>query len=348
MTESAPNLDPDGTAAGAPDGTAAVVSDGTAVALSTRELASSEGRELWAETLDMTFCEMDVDWPRLHSSFDADITARPVGEMALSLVRADPHTVVRTPDMIASDPVDALLLCLVTKGAATITQRRRTSTLDAGAFGFVDSQRPFIVSGVTEFEQVVLRVPRDLFASRVGVSIDDAVGLRIDADSGVGRVASSMLVDLAVHDDDLGAGAVAAVASALLDVVSAAVDHRMPQRSLTDRVHADDLRTVQQSMLRHIGDPDHTIADVATELGMSVRYIHKLFSAAGTTPRTWLYGKRFERARSLLSDTDQSVHEIAERLGFRDVSHFSRSFRRTVGVSPRSFRNAGEIGPNRP
>ena len=61
MTESARFLDPECTA---PNGT---------VALSTRELASSEGRAIWAETLDSTYCEMAVDWPTTQSSFAADI-----------------------------------------------------------------------------------------------------------------------------------------------------------------------------------------------------------------------------------------------------------------------------------
>ncbi|MGV9673003.1 MULTISPECIES: helix-turn-helix domain-containing protein [unclassified Gordonia (in: high G+C Gram-positive bacteria)] len=310
----------------------------TAVAVTTRELASSEGRELWAETLDSTFCEMDVDWPGLTSPFGGDIVARPVGDLALSVVRAEPHTVVRTPAMIESDPVDCLLLCLITKGTATIAQGSRRATLDHGAFGVVDALRPFVVSGVTEFEQVVLRVPRELVAGRIGSLVDDALGVRVDASGGVGRIASSILVDLASHDDDLGAGPVGAVASAMLDVVSAALTYQVPGVSATERAHAEDLRAVQQEMLRHIADPDITLADVADRLGMSVRYVHKLFGDIGVTPRTWLYSKRFERSSALLTDTDRNVGAIASELGFRDVSHFSRAFSKHFGVSPSRFR----------
>ncbi|RPA06245.1 AraC family transcriptional regulator [Gordonia sp. OPL2] len=329
MTDSAPFVDPVRTAPGS----------ATTVALSTRHLTTSEQREVWAETLDSTYCEMDVDWPSGSDAFAADIVARSVGSMSVSVVRADPHTVVRTPTMIDSDPGDDLLLCLITRGTATISQDGRTGVLDGGAFGFVDSARPFVVRGDTEFEQIVVRLGRDLLAPQVAENkLDHSLGQRFAATGGIDRVASHLLVDLASHDDEFTAGDLTAVTSAVLDVIAAAVNTRVSIGSLTDQAHDADLRRVQQVMMREISNPDHRLTDVGAEVGMSVRYIHKLFSAVGTTPRTWLYTKRFGRAQALLLQTDLPVSEIAEQLGFRDVSHFSRAFSRHHGTSPGRYR----------
>ncbi|MGW5269811.1 AraC family transcriptional regulator [Rhodococcus sp. NPDC003994] len=330
MTDSAPMHDPKRTAP----------VTGT-VALSTRDLASAESRTVWAETLDSTYCEMAVAWPRSGDGFAADIVARPLGEMSLSVVRADPHAVHRTPALIESDPSDDYILCLITRGTATIAQGDRTATLENGAFGLVDSSAPFIVNGLTAFEQVVLRLPRDQFAIRVAEQIaDDAMGQSIAADAGIGRLTSTFLVDLANHGDDLTTTSLAAVSSAVLDVVAAAVNHGVESHTLTELAHAEDLREVQRVMMRYIADPERTIADAAAELGMSVRYVHKLFSTAGTTPRAWLYSRRFEKARTLLLQTDLSVAEVGFRLGFRDASHFSRAFSKHAGASPGRFRRA--------
>ena len=46
----------------------------------------------------------------------------------------------------------------------------------------------------------------------------------------------------------------------------------------------------------------------------------------------------FDAARILLQDHDMNVTDIAHALNFDDASHFSRSFRRVAGVSPREFR----------
>lgn len=49
-------------------------------------------------------------------------------------------------------------------------------------------------------------------------------------------------------------------------------------------------------------------------------------------------GVRVERAKLLLTSTDLSVGEIAERLRFSSSSHFSDTFRRLTGMLPQAYR----------
>lgn len=328
MTDSAPKDDSPCTAeAGRP------------VALSVRELESAEGRARWADTLDRTYCEMDVDWSRSNDRFAADLVARPIGDVIVSVVRADPHTVVRTPAMIDSDPNDDFLLCLITQGSATLTQGRRTAILENGAFGVVDSSTPFVVDGTTEFEQIVLRAPRRQLTSRLPLdAVESVTGHGISGQTGIGRLVSRFLVDVAATETPLSGGTSDSVAAAALDLLVTAISDRVTPLNATKRAHADDLRKVQATMARYLHDPDHTLAEIGMELGMSLRYIHKLFSTAGTTPRTWLYEVRLGRARTMLLETDLTVTAISVHVGFRDVSHFSRAFRRRFGSSPAHFR----------
>lgn len=44
------------------------------VVISTRELESSEVRSRWIDTLDSTYCELDVDWPDISDSFGAELS----------------------------------------------------------------------------------------------------------------------------------------------------------------------------------------------------------------------------------------------------------------------------------
>ncbi|WP_457676423.1 helix-turn-helix domain-containing protein [Thiolapillus sp.] len=46
----------------------------------------------------------------------------------------------------------------------------------------------------------------------------------------------------------------------------------------------------------------------------------------------------FNQAVSWLSDSDMAITEIAYRLGYGDVAHFSRSFRRLTGLAPSKYR----------
>ena len=47
---------------------------------------------------------------------------------------------------------------------------------------------------------------------------------------------------------------------------------------------------------------------------------------------------RIQRARELLKDPALKVHEISDRVGFADVAHFSKNFKRLTGKSPVEYR----------
>jgi AraC-like DNA-binding protein len=79
----------------------------------------------------------------------------------------------------------------------------------------------------------------------------------------------------------------------------------------------------------------------AAALGMSERMLHALFAGSGTTCRRWIIEQRLIGASAALHEPEwagSSVSEIAFRLGFSDLSHFSRRFKERFGCSPREFR----------
>jgi AraC-like DNA-binding protein len=58
----------------------------------------------------------------------------------------------------------------------------------------------------------------------------------------------------------------------------------------------------------------------------------------GSSPHQYVLRARVERAAELLAETDLTVTQVAERVGFVSPSHFSRTFSRRMGLSPSSYR----------
>jgi AraC-like DNA-binding protein len=56
--------------------------------------------------------------------------------------------------------------------------------------------------------------------------------------------------------------------------------------------------------------------------------------AFNESPGKWLLKRRVQHAANLLSNTDMSVTQVAFESGFEDLSHFSRAFKNTLGISP--------------
>ena len=48
--------------------------------------------------------------------------------------------------------------------------------------------------------------------------------------------------------------------------------------------------------------------------------------------------KRIEKSKSILSETDIPVIEVALKCGYENISNFNRMFRRIVGMSPSEYR----------
>ncbi len=83
------------------------------------------------------------------------------------------------------------------------------------------------------------------------------------------------------------------------------------------------------------------IADVAAEVGLSPFTMLRQFRAAtGSTPYAYLLQLRLERAKRLLTKGDAPVEAVANAVGFEDLAHFSRWFKKSTGRAPTSFRHA--------
>ncbi|PPK64495.1 helix-turn-helix transcriptional regulator [Actinokineospora auranticolor] len=90
----------------------------------------------------------------------------------------------------------------------------------------------------------------------------------------------------------------------------------------------------------HLADPALTAARIADALFISRRRLYQLFDDGdGVSGR--IRAMRVERAKELLADPAQAVRgigEISRQCGFANAAHFSRTFRKAVGATPREFR----------
>jgi AraC family transcriptional regulator len=81
------------------------------------------------------------------------------------------------------------------------------------------------------------------------------------------------------------------------------------------------------------------LRDVAKEVGMSYFHFSRAFKQSmGMTPTNYIAERRIESAKKMLQETELPISEIALRSGFSSQSHFTTSFRRVAGATPRAFR----------
>ncbi len=82
-----------------------------------------------------------------------------------------------------------------------------------------------------------------------------------------------------------------------------------------------------------------TVDELADEIHLTPKYLSALFSKETGTSLTQFINKlRIEQARHMLDSTDMSYLEISNILEFSSQSHFTASFRKAVGITPREYR----------
>ncbi len=81
-----------------------------------------------------------------------------------------------------------------------------------------------------------------------------------------------------------------------------------------------------------------SIKELASISNMSITHFRRLFKAyAGRSPKEYILASKISRAKKCLIE-GHSIKEVAEMLGFCDVFHFMRTFKKVAGVNPGSFR----------
>jgi YesN/AraC family two-component response regulator len=91
---------------------------------------------------------------------------------------------------------------------------------------------------------------------------------------------------------------------------------------------------------RYYNDPDLSLEKVAEAAGKSPAYYSHLLSKKQGVPfRTLLANKRIKEAKQLLIATPLSIKEVAEQVGFRNQSYFTRLFKEQTKMAPREYRD---------
>lgn len=82
-----------------------------------------------------------------------------------------------------------------------------------------------------------------------------------------------------------------------------------------------------------------SLEEVAEAIGLSPAYLSTMFKKEmGISFSDCLISCRMEAARDLLKNSDLSMAEIAEQVGYADAKYFSKTFHKVVGLKPSVYR----------
>jgi|UniRef100_UPI003F8218F0 two-component system response regulator YesN len=110
------------------------------------------------------------------------------------------------------------------------------------------------------------------------------------------------------------------------------VEKKQEQRGLL-------VEEIKEYIREHYCEPDMGLSRVGGEFRMSESYLSTLFKEqSGGNFADYVEALRIERACELLQNTDNTVNDVADAVGYNSVQSFRRAFKRVKGVSPKEVR----------
>lgn len=169
--------------------------------------------------------------------------------------------------------------------------------------------------------------------------VDDPIFVRDGNVYTSAGVTAGMDLALALVEEDLGREVALEVARWLVMFVKRPGGQSQFSASLAGQLaETEPIRELQEWIADNL-DADLSVPALAQRAHMSERNFARVFSReVGMTPARYVEGLRLERARMALSESGQSISEVARRCGFGTATTMRRVFERRLRIRPTDYR----------
>jgi AraC-like DNA-binding protein len=111
-----------------------------------------------------------------------------------------------------------------------------------------------------------------------------------------------------------------------------------PNRMASSAKEVVFLRQVEDTIDANLDNEQFNIRLLARSMATGRAHLYRQLKTLGNiSPGKLILDRRLQRAASLLTNERTTVTEVAYAAGFKSLSHFSRSFRKHLGVTPRAY-----------
>ncbi len=307
--------------------------------LDTADVREPERMDYWREMVLRLFADVEIA-ASTPAGFHGLMQSHRSDVMRLTRVEAAPQSVRRRHRDARENYEDCYFAVLMLSGTQRMEQDGRAVELHAGDFAVYDGARPHRLDFTEAWSELILSIPRPAL-NRLVPGMPGLTAQALVPGPGMGEVLRGFLGTVAATLPRLDTAETATLSVHALNLIGStlALDRRHDEAEPSAR----DAALLRAKLLVDalLGDPHLDAHRIAARLGLSVRYLNRLFNAEQTSLMRYVWARRLERCHADLLRADAGAHrvlDIAMRWGFSDMSHFSRAFKERYGVSPRECR----------
>ena len=304
---------------------------------STELLPAADRIDAWQWNAQQICGNCRFELPR--TSFHGSIEVRELGALRLTRFSSSPLAFWKWPVVSRSSENRSCIVITQIAGQRRYSQNGTEVLLRSGDSTVIDATEPWSSACATECARLYLRIPRWIMENRLQTG-DIPVARKIPGDSRMGALLSKVSQSLYDEAGQMEQAESLAALDTYFETLAQCLGVHQPCVERGTQLRTQILRHVED----RLADPTLCPPGIAACLGISLRHLHRLFNATGHSIGEYVRLRRLDRCRQDLSDSrlrQRSITEIAFSWGFSDAAHFSHSFRKQFGLSPRTFRESG-------
>ena len=317
------------------------------VVFDSKVLAAAKRRQAWRDAICEIYLQVDcVADPRYE--YSGFVREARLGAVTLTDTYISPQSIHRRKQHIGHFDKNCYYLGIEHVGEVTIHQAGSSFQLRPGVGALYYANEPYELRSPVKSRQFWVELPREAFDRRFDSGRPPLL-THINLGRGLGRIAAEFCATLAEEGANIAESAREKLGEQFMDILALALSGE-PDRQPADEksVQHARLRSVKAYMESHLGDPNLSLAGIAKQNGISLRYLHQLFRLTETSVSEWLRSRRLQRCHDLLRsprNANQSITDIAYSMGFSSSSHFSNLFRARFDLRPSDVRS-GNVASN--
>jgi AraC-like DNA-binding protein len=269
-----------------------------------------------------------------------DVTYLPLDAVGVCSIVATPAEFIRHKHHLKNSG-DHFGLNIVETGPVQFANTGHERFYDAGSACLIDRGRPLRIFGPRGGSVRYVTVSAAGLKSLVAHP-EDLAGRALRPGSAI-RLLDGYLRSLTSFEKPPSSGLASIIGVHLLDLVAATLGPTAEAADVVTQrgLKAARLQAILAEVARRFSDPNFDLDNVASTVDLSRRYVQRLLEETGKSFTEHLVERRLERSFAMLSDgrfRHLAIIDIAFAVGFGDVSHFNRVFRRRFGETPSGVR----------
>jgi len=294
---------------------------------------------MWQEYMSCVYYRLDIV-PTGPAPVQGELQTIELQSIGISRFSASSQRVIRRRSAASIDAHEHFVFLLPTRQAMAYEQRGKAGYILPGDVVMLNSSEGYVVNVPDDSQNITFKIPCELLRPRVR-GIDALCARQPSAGPHFAPILSQLGMTL------LSLGSTKAsllLQDAVLDLVGVMTERGDGESPSTSIDSSNVLHVFYESVTSYIARRFReplTPESVALAHRVSVRYLHKAFSAHGTTFGRDLMEIRLLEAQRMLSKPrapgskrPPQIAQIAYACGFTTAAHFSARYRERFGVTP--------------